>query len=170
MSSHPNNGGDAPAVHFASKDTEMEPETTGEMTASNSNAPAQRQFSHGTQAQLNQLSEALGDTHLQNRRISQFHFDTISLPASRVSGTYSNSSASSVHGPPSRSNSRFTASQLLMSSFSNMGVPRTTIALCAMFIVIASALYLRISSCSYTENCMLTLLPIGAYQRQLSSN
>lgn len=111
MASNPNHnvGDEPPVVHFATKDTEI-PDSPA--------MPVQREYSNQTQEQINQLSGQLNDSHiqndshLQNRRMSNFQFETISLPASRVSPAAS--VASSVHNPTPRSNSqsRFTASQM----------------------------------------------------------
>jgi len=115
MSSNENRGGDeSHAVHFASKDQQIDSEAPA-ATAS-PNAPAQQNASSQQQFQMNQLTEALGETRLQSRRASAYHFEPISLPASRVSGILTPSPANSVHTPATRSDShvKFTASPLLM--------------------------------------------------------
>ena len=111
MAFNPNHSAadEQPAVHFAAKDTEI-PDSPA--------MPAQREYSNQTQSQINQLTGQLNDSHLQNeshlqnRRMSNFQFETISLPASRVSPVAS--VASSVHDPIpwSDSQSRFTASPM----------------------------------------------------------
>lgn len=121
MTSNPNNNAgpvdEPPVVHFASKDTDI-PDSP--------NMPAQRQYSNQTQDQIHQLSDTLGDSHLQSRRMSNFQFETISLPASRVSPAAS--VANSVHDstPRSDSQTRSTASPIARSDL-ELGVLLTTI-------------------------------------------
>jgi hypothetical protein len=73
--------GGSPSVRFASVDEEIAPDETlqGLDTVSPShNTPADGD------AQLKQLSDTLHGTHLQERRMSHFAFEPVSLPASRV--------------------------------------------------------------------------------------
>lgn len=117
MPFNPNNntgaGDEPPAVHFASEDTQI-PDSPS--------MPAQRQYSNHTQDQINQVSDALSDSHLQSRRMSNFQFETVSLPASRVSP------ASSVYDstPRSDSQAKSTASPIARSDL-ELGVLLTSI-------------------------------------------
>lgn len=77
--------GASPAVRFASVNEEIAPNETLESLDSMS-------LSHNSPAeggeQLKQLSETLQGTHLQERRMSHFAFEPVSLPASRVSSLF----------------------------------------------------------------------------------
>jgi hypothetical protein len=70
-------GGSSPAVRFASVNEEIAPsETLQDLDSHNITADGD--------AQLKQLSESLQGSHLQERRMSQFAFEPVSLPTSRV--------------------------------------------------------------------------------------
>lgn len=114
MSSNDNRS-DEHAVHFASQTRDIEANTPAGATTSDSTAQSNPMSPQ--QLQMNQITEALGESRLQSRRASAYHFEPISLPASRVSETQTPSPANSVHSPATRSDShvKFTASQLLCS-------------------------------------------------------
>lgn len=109
MSSNENRGGDeSHAVHFASKEQQIDNEAPA-ATAS-TNAPAQQNASSQQQFQMNQLTEALGETRLQSRRASAYHFEPISLPASRVP-SHTSSRNSSRHNSQANEDERLPTSQ-----------------------------------------------------------
>ena len=72
--------GAEPAVRFASVNEEIAPEETLSLDTV---LPSHDIPADGS-AQLKQLSETLQSTHLQERRMSHFAFEPVSLPASRV--------------------------------------------------------------------------------------
>ena len=117
MSANQNNSEEAPpTVQFASRvDTqEIDPKAPVARNAA-TDSPDERQVTGQTKLQFNQLQEALGETRLQSRRASAYHFEPISLPASRVSETQNPSPASSVHNGAAQSYQyeKFTASLAL---------------------------------------------------------
>lgn len=73
--------GASPAVRFASVDEEIAPDES--LESLDALSPSQNVPADGS-AQLKQLSETLQGTHLQERRMSHFAFEPVSLPASRV--------------------------------------------------------------------------------------
>lgn len=70
----------SPTVRFASNNEEIEPATIDclDQVPSPQNIPPEEQ------AQLKELSKTLHGAHLQERRMSHFAFEPVSLPASRV--------------------------------------------------------------------------------------
>lgn len=76
------------AVRFASVNQEIEPEHSLQPydTAESSERPNTQVLSQATQAELERLSTTLQNVHLQQRRLSNFAFEPVSLPVSRVSG------------------------------------------------------------------------------------
>lgn len=68
----------SPAVRFASVDEEIEPKTSLEPL---SGIPS---IQEPTEHDIRELSANLHNTQLQNRRMSHFAFEPVSLPASRV--------------------------------------------------------------------------------------
>lgn len=82
-------GAASPAVRFASVNEEIAPvETLPSLDSLSPPAAAAAAGDDATAAggvqQLKQLSESLQGTHLQERRMSHFAFEPVSLPASRV--------------------------------------------------------------------------------------
>jgi hypothetical protein len=71
----------SPAVRFASVNEEIPPNQSLNVLDS---ASAPQHLSGATEAELRALSTSLRSTHLQNRRMSAFNFEPVSLPASRV--------------------------------------------------------------------------------------
>ncbi|KAH6676495.1 kinase-like domain-containing protein [Halenospora varia] len=85
----------SPTVRFASNNEEIEPATIDclDQVPSPQNIPPEEQ------AQLKELSKTLHGAHLQERRMSHFAFEPVSLPASRVPSNESSRE-------PSRHNTR----------------------------------------------------------------
>lgn len=84
----PNRVGDLhPAVRFASVNQEIEPAHS--LQSVNTTESAERSTAQvlppETQAELEKLSTTFQSAHLQQRRMSNFAFEPVSLPASRVS-------------------------------------------------------------------------------------
>jgi hypothetical protein len=78
-------GAASPAVRFASVNEEIAPPETLQSLDSQSTAAAgDGADAAGGAQQLKQLSESLQGTHLQERRMSHFAFEPVSLPVSRV--------------------------------------------------------------------------------------
>lgn len=73
-----------PAVRFASKLQEIEPVHSLEARESTMSDGCRRALSPEAEAELKQLSMSITNPALQHRRISNFAFEPISLPASRV--------------------------------------------------------------------------------------
>jgi len=75
-------------VRFASVNQEIEPEHSLQPydTAESSERINTQVLSQATQAELERLSTTLQNVHLQQRRLSNFAFEPVSLPVSRVSG------------------------------------------------------------------------------------
>ena len=89
-----------PAVRFSSKLQEIEPSQSQQ----SSGAEAKDISRGGTlspeaQADLQNLSISLQNSHLQQRRLSNFAFEPVSLPASRVPSADSGSRKSSISVP-----------------------------------------------------------------------
>lgn len=74
----------SPQVRFASTNEEIEPQHVEELDFK---APPNKR-SDTDEAQLKELSQSLHGSYLQGRRMSQFAFEPVSLPASRVCTTY----------------------------------------------------------------------------------
>ncbi|KAL3427411.1 Serine/threonine-protein kinase oca2 [Phlyctema vagabunda] len=83
----------SPTVRFASVNEEIEPKP---LEALDSGA-SQPQMSGSAQAEIQQLSKSLHGTHLQERRMSHFAFEPVSLPASRVPSNDDSSREASRH-------------------------------------------------------------------------
>jgi hypothetical protein len=77
-------GAASPAVRFASVNEEIAPAETLQSLDSLSTPAAGDADAAGGAQQLKQLSESLQGTHLQERRMSHFAFEPVSLPVSRV--------------------------------------------------------------------------------------
>ena len=77
------------AVRFSSKNQEIEPEqslhTIATMTSDNSKL--EDALSPEAQEEIRILSRTLQESHLQHGRMSNFAFEPVSLPVSRVSAT-----------------------------------------------------------------------------------
>lgn len=80
------------AVRFASVNQEIEPEQNLQATttpASDANTLGSNELSPGAHAEIRQLSQGLQDVHLQHnmqhRRMINYAYEPVSLPASRVS-------------------------------------------------------------------------------------
>ncbi|ESZ97682.1 hypothetical protein SBOR_1939 [Sclerotinia borealis F-4128] len=71
----------SPQVRFAAVNEQI---ALNEGLAGHHNGTAAQEISHKEQADLDQLSKTLQGTHLQERRMSHFAFEPVSLPASRV--------------------------------------------------------------------------------------
>jgi hypothetical protein len=70
----------SPTVRFASVNEEIEPANIGSL-----NAPPSLQGISGNDVEkLKEISKSLQGTHLQERRMSHFAFEPVSLPTSRV--------------------------------------------------------------------------------------
>ena len=69
----------SPQVRFASTNEEIEP-----LSNPLASDPASNQQFGADETQLKELSQNLQNTQLQGRRMSQFAFEPVSLPASRV--------------------------------------------------------------------------------------
>ncbi|KUJ16367.1 uncharacterized protein LY89DRAFT_81057 [Mollisia scopiformis] len=69
----------SPTVRFASATEEIEPKSVEALDAE----PPQNIFGQDEE-RLKELSKSLHGTHLQERRMSHFAFEPVSLPASRV--------------------------------------------------------------------------------------
>ena len=76
-----------PAVRFASVNQEIEPAYSlqADSTKSIEGARANESMTAEAQAELRNLSKTLQEAHLQHRRMSNFAFEPVSLPVSRVS-------------------------------------------------------------------------------------
>jgi hypothetical protein len=72
---------ESPAVRFISVNEEIEPQKSLQSIDA---LPLPQQLSGEEQAKLQQLSKTLHGTYLQERRMSHFAFEPVSLPASRV--------------------------------------------------------------------------------------
>lgn len=89
MSDNPNASGrevtkaveGSPAVRFASVNEEIPPESFSNLNA----IPPPSAIQGDDQQKLKELSQTLHGSHLQERRMSHFAFEPVSLPASRVS-------------------------------------------------------------------------------------
>jgi hypothetical protein len=78
-------GAASPAVRFASVNEEIAPaETLQSLDSLSTPAAGDDADAAGGAQQLKQLSESLQGTHLQERRMSHFAFEPVSLPVSRV--------------------------------------------------------------------------------------
>jgi hypothetical protein len=78
------NPGEGPAgVHFASHNEEIGPNPSFDSFEGNATG-YERVLPGGTEAEIRALSESMNRTDLQTRRMSNFNFEPISLPASRV--------------------------------------------------------------------------------------
>lgn len=73
----------SPAVRFASVNQEIEPEQPLEPLE---DVPS---IQEPSEHDIRELSATLHSTQLQNRRMSHFAFEPVSLPASRVCATFS---------------------------------------------------------------------------------
>ena len=85
-STEPQDSSRTTAVRFSSKLEEIEPEHslhTAETLTHDS--PKYGPMSVEEQANLRQISQTLQNTQLQHRRLADFTFEPVSLPASRVS-------------------------------------------------------------------------------------
>lgn len=71
----------SPAVRFSSANEEISPQESLNMLDSK---PIPQKLSGESETDLRELSSSLRATHLQNRRMSAFNFEPVSLPASRV--------------------------------------------------------------------------------------
>ena len=93
------------AVRFASVNQEIEPEQSLQPfdTAESSEGPNTQVLSPETQAELQRLSTTLQNVRLQERRMSNFTFEPVSLPVSRVSGRLLYRAAHSYNTVHSRS-------------------------------------------------------------------
>ncbi|KFY41360.1 hypothetical protein V494_03045, partial [Pseudogymnoascus sp. VKM F-4513 (FW-928)] len=95
----------SPAVRFASSSQEIEPVQLDETNTTSATGELDANAEPG--AQLRDLTDSLSGTHLQERRMSHFNFEPVSLPASRVPSTESfqessrHPSQSSASGRPS---------------------------------------------------------------------
>ncbi|SLM36496.1 protein kinase [Lasallia pustulata] len=78
------------AVRFSSVNQEIEPEHTLQVETSDS-SNLDRELSPQARADIRNLSRTLPDSHLQHRRMSNFAFEPVSLPTSRVPSTESGS-------------------------------------------------------------------------------
>jgi len=81
-------GDNQQAVRFASVNQEIEPVHSLQPydTTESSERPNTQVLSPETQAELERLSTTLQNVRLQQRRLSNFAFEPVSLPVSRVSG------------------------------------------------------------------------------------
>ena len=70
----------SPQVRFASTNEEIEPTSIERLDS----IPSLNKRSDTDEARLKELSQSLQSAHLQGRRMSQFAFEPVSLPASRV--------------------------------------------------------------------------------------
>ncbi len=70
----------SPTVRFASVNEEIPPESSHPLDA----VPPPQAVAGNDQEKLKELSYTLHGTHLQERRMSHFAFEPVSLPASRV--------------------------------------------------------------------------------------
>ncbi|RDW80628.1 hypothetical protein BP5796_05326 [Coleophoma crateriformis] len=101
----------SPAVRFASVNEEIEPKNLEPLDSGASHP----QISGSDQEELRHISKSLHGTHLQERRMSHFAFEPVSLPASRVPSnddgsrdpsrfnTHTSSSKPSPHQSPRQS-------------------------------------------------------------------
>ncbi|KAI9889412.1 MAG: serine/threonine protein kinase [Vezdaea aestivalis] len=89
------------AVRFSSQNQEIEPTPATEVSSKDSGGPPR--LSEAAEKELSALSETLQHSHLQQRRMSNFGFEPVSLPASRVP---SNDSSLPHSKPSSRPVSR----------------------------------------------------------------
>ena len=69
------------AVRFSSMNEEIEPSQSIQVGS----IASERELSPDAQEELRNLSQTLSNTRLQGRRMSNFAFEPVSLPASRVS-------------------------------------------------------------------------------------
>lgn len=104
----------AQAVRFASVNEEIEPpqRLQSSITLSTENTISNSDLSPDAQEELRNLSKSLQKSHLQHRRMSNFAFEPVSLPVSRVSHLHFKSVlhssiriVSAIHVSPSMYNS-----------------------------------------------------------------
>ena len=72
------------AVRFSDKNHEIEPPQSLEHTDTDDNLPRRQDVPTEMQKELRDLSISLQKSRLQSKRMENFAFDPISLPASRV--------------------------------------------------------------------------------------
>ena len=81
----------AQSVRFSSRNQEIEPPSSlAAITTLSKQSSDTEELSIEAQQELHNLSETLKHTRLQHRRMSNFAFEPVSLPASRVSPPASN--------------------------------------------------------------------------------
>ncbi|KAK6600189.1 Serine/threonine-protein kinase oca2 [Botrytis cinerea] len=90
----------SPQVRFAAVNEQIAPDAS---FAGLDHSTAVQNMSNKEQVDLDQLSKSLQGTHLQERRMSQFAFEPVSLPASRFFEStlpHQSPRTSSMHSPP----------------------------------------------------------------------
>ncbi|KAM0154227.1 hypothetical protein ACHAQE_006089 [Botrytis cinerea] len=90
----------SPQVRFAAVNEQIAPDAS---FAGLDHSTAVQNMSNKEQVDLDQLSKSLQGTHLQERRMSQFAFEPVSLPASRIPSTEENSREASRYNTHSSS-------------------------------------------------------------------